>query len=41
MEDDIFELQYSIYDHEDDDDAISIAMNVARRFLQEPDITAS
>lgn len=41
MEDDIFELEYSIYDCEDDDDAISVAINVARRFLREPDITAS
>ena len=40
MKYDIFELEYSIYDHEDDRDAISIAMNVARRLLQEPRVTA-
>ena len=44
MEPDIFELKYSDYcDYGEygDDYAISIAMNVARRFLREPDITAS
>lgn len=38
----IFELEYSEYDEEEDDQlAISIAINVARRLLQEPKVTAS
>ncbi|MCY4403580.1 MAG: hypothetical protein OXD54_13480 [Candidatus Poribacteria bacterium] len=37
MEQDIFEFEYSIY--EDDGDAVSVAINVARRLLQEPKVT--
>ena len=40
MDYDIFDLKYSIYDCEDDRDAISVAMNVARRLLREPKVTA-
>ena len=42
VEYDIFELKYSEYgEYEDDRLAIEIAMNVARRLLREPKITAS
>ena len=38
----IFDLEYSEYGEYDDDRlAISIAINIARRLLQEPKITAS
>ena len=41
-EHEIFDLEYSEYgDYEDDRLAISIAMNVARRLLREPKVTAS
>ena len=41
MQHEIFELEYSEYgEYEDDRLAISIAMNVARRLLREPKVTA-